>query len=46
MKTRIIKSSLVLFTMLILGACATIEGVGKDIEKAGEKIQEAAEQKE
>ncbi len=26
-----------------LGACATIEGAGKDLEKAGEAIQDAAE---
>lgn len=27
--------------MLILAACNTIEGVGKDIERGGEKIQDA-----
>ena len=26
-----------------LGACATLEGAGKDLEKAGEAIQDAAD---
>ncbi|WJG11034.1 entericidin A/B family lipoprotein [Aliiglaciecola sp. LCG003] len=26
-----------------LGACATIEGVGKDVESAGEAVQDAAD---
>lgn len=46
MKTRMTKLSLILFTLMTLGGCATIEGVGKDLEKAGEKIQEAADQKD
>ncbi|MCC2606967.1 entericidin A/B family lipoprotein [Planctobacterium marinum] len=25
-----------------LSACATIEGIGKDVEKAGEAVQDAA----
>lgn len=28
--------------MLALSACNTIEGVGKDVKKAGEKVEEAA----
>ena len=28
---------------MLAAACATIEGAGKDIERAGEKIQETAE---
>ena len=28
---------------MLSAACATIEGAGKDIERAGEKIQETAE---
>lgn len=33
---------LALFSVTIV-ACATIEGAGKDIETAGEKIQDAAD---
>lgn len=35
----------VLLSALTLSACNTIEGAGKDIERAGEKIQDAAEKK-
>lgn len=28
-------------SLITLAACGTIEGAGKDIEKAGQKIQEA-----
>jgi predicted small secreted protein len=28
---------------LVLSACNTIQGVGKDVQKAGEKVEEAAE---
>ena len=40
----------VLFAMLfvascgILGGCATIEGAGKDIQSAGEAVEEGAEE--
>jgi predicted small secreted protein len=27
---------------MVLGGCNTIEGAGKDIQKAGEKIEDAA----
>lgn len=38
-----IKSMLtVLVLSSTLGACATIDGAGKDLEKAGEAIQDAA----
>jgi entericidin B len=33
----------VLILSSALGACATMEGAGEDIEKAGEAIQDAAE---
>ena len=39
------KLSSVLFLtsmMLVLTACNTISGVGKDVQKAGEKVEEAA----
>lgn len=36
--------AILLSTLLLLSVgCATIEGAGKDIEAAGEKIQESAE---
>ena len=33
---------LTLSFMLTLSACNTIEGVGKDVQKAGEKVEDAA----
>lgn len=35
--------ALVLFGALGLAACETVEGAGRDIEDAGEAIQDAAE---
>jgi predicted small secreted protein len=43
MKKRIIALALVINFILILTGCNTIEGLGKDIKKAGEKIEDAAE---
>ncbi|MFT4939505.1 MAG: putative small secreted protein [Paraglaciecola sp.] len=39
------KNKLVLLTILLftLGGCATMEGVGKDVESAGEAVQDAAD---
>jgi entericidin A len=37
--------SLVTFTLLLLVGCNTIEGVGKDITKAGETIENASKKK-
>jgi predicted small secreted protein len=34
-----------LLAALVLAGCNTIEGMGKDIGKAGEKIEEAAKKK-
>lgn len=31
-----------LTVLLALAGCATVDGIGQDIQKAGEKIQEAA----
>lgn len=31
-----------LFSAVLIGGCNTTKGVGKDIERAGEKIQEKA----
>ena len=35
--------SLGLVTAVVLPACSTVEGAGKDLEKAGEAIQDAAD---
>ena len=32
-------------SVVLLTACNTIEGMGKDIQKAGEKIEDAAKKK-
>lgn len=33
---------IMLLTALLLSACSTIQGIGKDLEKGGEAIQKAA----
>lgn len=38
------KCLLIVALILATASCATIEGAGKDIEKAGKAIQEAVEQ--
>ena len=35
---------LALFSMGTLSACNTIAGAGKDVQKAGEKVEEKAEE--
>ncbi|WP_438865447.1 entericidin A/B family lipoprotein [Neptunicella sp.] len=40
-KKSLVHSTLIIL-VLMLGACATIEGAGKDIESAGEAVQDAA----
>jgi entericidin A len=44
MKTLLITLA-ALFAVTALAGCNTIEGVGKDISKAGDKIEEAAKKK-
>jgi len=43
-----IRKLVLLFAALMFGAsltaCNTIQGAGKDVEKAGEKVQDAAQQ--
>ena len=34
---------LALAAALVLGGCNTVEGAGKDIQKAGEKLEDAAD---
>lgn len=36
---------IVLASLWLLAGCNTIEGMGKDISKAGEKIEESAKKK-
>jgi len=36
---------LVVAAMLVLAACNTVDGIGKDIKKAGESIEDAAKKK-
>ncbi len=33
----------VIFLAVSLGACSTMEGLGKDIQKAGKSLEDAAE---
>ncbi len=42
---KIILSALMVAMVFSLSACNTIEGVGKDVKKAGEKIEDAADKK-
>lgn len=35
-------SALLFTTMMLVSGCNTMEGAGKDIEKAGDKIEDAA----
>ena len=41
------KSTLLILiaAVLVLAGCNTLEGAGKDIQKAGEKIEDAAKKK-
>lgn len=42
MKYIFLSLSVLLFTA-ILGGCNTMDGLGKDVEKAGEEVQRAAD---
>ena len=37
------RSSFIIFATLALSACETAQGIGRDIENAGETLQEEAE---
>ena len=39
------KLFVIVATLAMLSACNTFEGMGKDIQKAGEKIEDAAKKK-
>lgn len=42
MQKKIISVLAALAAVLALGACNTVQGIGKDIEKGGEALQRAA----
>jgi predicted small secreted protein len=42
MEARAVKSA-ILVVLLALAGCNTIQGMGKDIEKGGQAVQEAAQ---
>ena len=41
--TKIVLLALVVAFMFSLTACNTVEGVGKDVKKVGDKIEDAAD---
>jgi predicted small secreted protein len=45
MKTRLFKAGCLIVSALVLMACNTVAGIGKDVERAGEKVQEVAKRK-
>ncbi len=42
MDMRKLNGLILLLAALLLGACSTVQGIGKDLEKGGEAIQKAA----
>jgi entericidin B len=36
------KVAAILFSVIAFSACNTVEGVGKDVERGGEKLQDTA----
>lgn len=42
MLTTIRNAGIVLFAVTLLSACNTMEGAGKDIERAGDKLEDSA----
>ena len=42
MKRAIAVAMLALFSMAVLSACNTMEGLGKDVKKLGEKVEQKA----
>lgn len=43
MRTRFARALLLALALVLLAGCNTLRGVGKDIEKAGEVIQDTAD---
>ena len=42
MKRTLMAMTLTLFSLVLLAGCNTMAGAGKDIQKAGDKIEDAA----
>ena len=42
MKRTMMAMTLTLFSLVLLAGCNTMAGAGKDIQKAGDKIEDAA----
>lgn len=42
-KTKLVLLAIIIASVFTLAACNTVEGVGKDVKKAGEKIEDAAD---
>ena len=42
MKKTVIALGAILVSRFVLSACNTVQGAGKDIERGGEKVQDAA----
>ncbi|WP_084149135.1 entericidin A/B family lipoprotein [Terasakiella pusilla] len=43
MKTLVINTALTVTLLFVLSACNTMEGVGRDVQKAGEWIEKKAD---
>ncbi len=43
MRKSVIATLVSLFSIMLLAGCNTIEGLGKDVKRGGEKIEKAAE---
>jgi predicted small secreted protein len=41
--TKLVLLGLIIATVFTLSACNTVEGVGKDVKKVGEKIEKAGD---
>ena len=42
---RSLATAVTLLLLCLLGACNTVKGVGQDLQRAGEKIEDAARKK-
>ena len=42
MKSTLMALSVAMFSLVLLAGCNTMAGAGKDIQKAGDKIEDAA----
>lgn len=41
-KTKLVLLAMIIASVFTLTACNTVEGVGKDVKKVGDKIEDAA----